>query len=304
MKFIGFLPILSPGEGERMLGRGLFRLGIRGALRCLLLAAVLNACPAMAEESPPLEIGLVPNVTPRALFQAYQPMREFLEKRLQRPVQLYTAPDFKDFFVRTGKGEFDIVVTPAHFARAAQVDAGYVPMLQYKTDLKAIMVAPNEGVSQLEGLRGKRLAIVGEVAIVTLMAERTLMKRDLKLGADVAIQNHSAHNNAVLSMKRGEADAAVIGSGPYLLMPEETRAGIRVIADLGHCPNATFMAHPRQGKETIDTIRRALVEFADTVEGKAFMSRYDYQGFKPVSAKELAAMDEYSAAAKRIMGLR
>jgi len=251
-----------------------------------------------------LEIGLVPNVTARALFQAYQPMREYLEKRLQRPVQLYTAPDFKDFFVRTGQGEFDLVVTPPHFARAAQVDTGYVPLLQYQTALKAIVVAPTNGVSQLEGLRGKRLAIVGETAIVTLMAERALMKRGLKLGTDVSIQNHSAHNNAVLSMKRGEADAAVIGSGPYLLMPEETRAGIRIIADLGHSPNATFMAHPRQGKEVIDTIRQVLVEFSDTAEGKAFMSRYGYQGFKPVTAKELAAMEEYSAAAKRIMGLR
>lgn len=287
-----------------MLGRWLFRLEIGTTLHWLLLAAMLSGRPALAAESRPLEIGLVPNVSPRALFQAYQPLREFLEKRLQRPVQLYTAPDFKDFYTRTGQGEFDIVVTPPHFARAAQVEAGYVPMLQYQTPLKAIVVAPNDGVSQLEELKGKRLAIVGDVAIVTLMAERALMRRGLKLGADVIIQNHTAHNNAVLSMKRGEAEAAVIGSGPYLLMPEETRAGTRIIADLGHSPNATFMAHPRQGKEAIDTIRHALEEFAETVDGKAFMNRYGYQGFKPVTPRELSAMDEYSMAAKRIMGLR
>lgn len=269
----------------------------------LTLVALLFPAVTCAETQP-LEIGLVPNVTARALFQAYQPMREFLEKRLQRPVQLFTAPDFKDFFIRTGQGEFDLIVTPPHFARAAQADAGYVPLLQYQTELKAIVVAPSEGVSQLEALRGKRLAIVGETAIVTLMAERALQKRGLKLGTDVATQNHSAHNNAVLSMKRGEADAAVIGSGPYLLMPEETRAGIRIIADLGHSPNATFLAHPRQGKEGIESIRQALMEFSESAEGKSFMSRYGYQGFKPVTARDLAAMEEYTVAAKRIMGLR
>lgn len=287
-----------------MLSKMFFQQDRCSALRGLCLIAILLFCPNLIAESLPLEIGLVPNISPRALFKAYQPMREYLEKKLQRPVRLYTAPDFKEFFLRTVKGEFDIVVTPPHFARAAQVEAGYIPLLQYQTDLIAIVVAPVGGVKELEALRGKRLAVSGDVALATLLAERALMKRGLKMGVDVVVHHHSAHNNAVLSLKRGEADAAVIGSGPYLLMPADTRSGIHIIAELGHGPNATFMANPRQDKETIQAIRQVLTDFAETTEGKAFMTRYDYQGFKPVTTKELAAMDEYTSAAKRIMGLR
>ena len=53
----------------------------------------------------PLEVGVVPYVSARALVARYEPMRLYLEQALGKPVKFYTAAGFKPFFLNAAKGD-------------------------------------------------------------------------------------------------------------------------------------------------------------------------------------------------------
>ena len=98
-----------------------------------LAGLVLLAGPARAEaqDSRPLRIGLLPTNATLSLLRLYDPLRSFLQSRLDQRVELYTAANFRSSFADVKSGAFDVLVTASHFGVVA-VDMGYVPLVRYK----------------------------------------------------------------------------------------------------------------------------------------------------------------------------
>ena len=104
-----------------------------------------------------------------------------------------------------------------------------------------------------------------------------LRDQDLRAGRDFFEHAIAPHNAAAVAVVQGELDAAIIGSGPYRIMAEETRARQR-------------------------ELQMHLQAFAaNTSAGQKFMAQYRYGGFKPISATELKAMAVYADQAKRLL---
>jgi len=264
------------------------------------MATLLCAPPVAAADKATLEIGLVPNVSARTLLAAYQPMRAFLEQQLGQPVQLFTAPDFKTFYQRTARAEYDVILTPAHFARLAQTEAGYVPLATYRRELSALLiVARDNPIKDISDLRGKSVAVVDPLAIVTMRGLQWFKEHALQPNIDFTVRISAPHNTAVHAVMHGDTEAAIVGSGPYRIMPSELRAGTRILAILGSVPNATFLASPKLPAGAAERIRAALLAFADSSEGRKFNADYGYGGMLAVDPENLSAMDGYAAEAKK-----
>jgi phosphonate transport system substrate-binding protein len=93
--------------------------------RVLLIALICSAASAQAASS--FILGVLPIHSARVLTERYEPLRAYLEKHLKQPVRIESAADFRRFHERTLRGDFDLTITPAHFARLAQKEAGFVP---------------------------------------------------------------------------------------------------------------------------------------------------------------------------------
>lgn len=263
------------------------------------MAVSFSAAAAAATDKATLEIGLVPNVSARTLLAAYQPMRAFLEQQLGQPVQLFTAPDFKTFYQRTVRAEYDVVVTPAHFARLAQTEAGYVPLATYRRELSALLVVARDNpIKNIGDLRGKSVAVIDPLALVTMRGLQWFKEQGLQPHIDFALRVSAPHNTAVHAVMHGDVDAAIIGSGPYRIMPSELRAGTRILATLGSVPNATFLASPKLPAGAAERIRAALLAFTDSPVGQKFIADYGYDGMLTVGPDDLRAVDGYAAEAK------
>ena len=300
------------------------RMGMRGSRKeCVTLKfkrkfkrrSVLLACVACAAEylfsaahaSPaakPLIVGIVPNLSPRSMLSAYQPLREQLALFLARPVELFTAPDFKTFYLRSAGGEYDLALMPAHLARLAQIEAGLVPVAQFIPQQTGVaLVAKQSRIRQASDLLGKRIALVDSLALVTLRAEDWLRAQGLVLGGNVPLAAHfTYHNAAVQAVINGNADAAIISSAPFATMPPEMRAAVRIVGTLGEMPTNVFMANPQLSKGEVAQLQRALLDFGhQSGAGRHFLARYRYQDIVPPSASEMQAMDSYAKRAKQIM---
>lgn len=280
-----------------------FAVRLMGAAVLIPVLALTAAHHAAAEVAKPLEIGIIPNVSTHALFAAYQPMRLYLEQQLGRPVILLTAPDFKTFYERTGKGDYDLVITPPHLARLAETESGYVPLTTYRNGLSALLLVAKDGpIKTVADLRGKSIGMPDLLALAPMAGRHWLEQRGLKAGTDYALRITAPHNTAVLSVMRGDTDAAIVGSGPYQLMPAELRDGVRILANMGTVINATFMAHPKLSADARARIKRALLTFAnESPEGKKFVQDNEFGGMKLLTSKDLKTMDTYTKEAKLLL---
>lgn len=267
-----------------------------------LFGLALISTPVRADP-PPLEIGVFPYLSTRAVLTIHQPLRQYLQRTLGRPVQLYTAADFKAFVERTRRGDYDVVVTAPHFARLAQTEAGYLPLAMYTRELRGlVLVARQSPYKDIGELRGKSVAIPNRLAIVSSMSLQLLRDRGLQPGTDFKLLAAASHNSGVLSVQRGESDAAITEAAALKQMPDELKDSVRVLATTDEVPHVMYLAHSRLGPAETDRIKTALLHFAESPEGRTFLQANGFEGLKPVDDADLKRMDPYVKELKSMLG--
>lgn len=243
-----------------------------------------------------LEIGIFPYLNTRTLLTTYQPLQQYLQNRLQRPVLFVTAPNMRTFVERTQQGAYHFVLTAPHFARLAEQEAGYVLMLRTKRDLHgALIVDKDSPLHHVSELHGKTIATPDGLAIISMLGAQLLRANGLKPGEDVVLRSMPSHDTAVLSLQKGNGVAAAVVSATALQqMPQELKMSVRTLATSAAVPHITFLAHPKTPRQEVANMTRLLLEFADnTPEGKKFMSDTGYLGLRPPTSMEMKSLDPY-----------
>ncbi len=263
-------------------------------------------CAFAVDPANPLEIAILPYLSTRAVLSTYAPMQHYLERRLQRPVLLVTAPDMQTFVERTQHGMYTYLVTAPHFARYAQQEAGYRPFLRVDRTLHGtLVVSKGSDIHSISDLRGKVVATPDKLAIVSMLGVELLRNHGLQPGKDVEVRATTSHNSAVLSVQRGEVAAAVTSVTALKQMPDNLRDSVKELAITAQVPHLMFLAHGRIPMAEVDKIARILQEFAqNTPEGKAFISDTGYVGLRKPTAGELKRLDPFVQDLKDLINTR
>lgn len=276
------------------------RPGLLIGLFALLLAVGMR--PAAGADQPPLTFGIFPNLTAKQIIEIHHPLASALEQRLQRRVLIYSARDFRTFVERTRRGEYDIVLTPPHLAWLARQETGYRPLLQYAHPVHGLLVVKTASPFEAPAaLRGHTIATADPIALAVLALHAEMAARGLKHGIDYQTIDAGTHLNAMMQVINGRADAAMLGMQPYLLMPPELRKQLRVLARTPPLSSLTYLTHPRLGDREATAIRQALLDFAATPAGRAFMQSGGYGGFAATDGSELQAFRPYALQAQAML---
>jgi len=265
----------------------------------LLLSAVIR--PAAGADKP-LILGVFPSMTAMQTIAIYRPLASALEKHLQRHVEVYSARDFKTFVARSRQGEYDILLTAPHLAWLARQDNGYRPLLKYTQPVRGLLVVKSDSpLDEPDALRGRTIAMADPIALAVLAIEAELAAHGLRQGIDYRTTDSGTHTNAVIQVINGRVDAAALGLHPYNLLPPEMRQKLRVLAETPPLSSLMYLTHPRLRDSEAQAIRNALLSFAATAEGKAFMQRGGYGGFADVDGSELRAFRPYALQAQELL---
>lgn len=279
---------------------GMFRV-----IMLFALATLLRFIPASAAEQKPLEMGVFPYLSTRTVLELYQPVRDYLQQQLGRPVLLYTAPDFKSYVERTQQGKYDIVLTAPHFARLAQTEAGYLPIAMYSRGLHAIVVVNKDSkMSTLQNLEGKTVATPSSLALVSMIGAKMFKDMGMVPNQDIFFKDVGSHNNVVYYVMRGDAVAGITESVTLQQMPEDLRKSVRVLATYTRMPHLMYLANPNLDQSYTRKIQSLLLRFpVDSEEGKKFIQKSGFGGIKKVGEADLKAMDPYQNDLKRMLGM-
>ncbi|HVI52954.1 MAG TPA: phosphate/phosphite/phosphonate ABC transporter substrate-binding protein [Candidatus Sulfotelmatobacter sp.] len=263
----------------------------------LLLQGVLAIRPAWAEavEAPPLRVALLPTNPPLSLLRLYDPFRQFLSHRLQRPVELYTARNFRTALDDIRRGDFDVLVTAPHFGVIA-VDAGYVPLARYKVELRPlIVVLKGSSLTEAAQLRGKKVLTANRLTAMSVVTEHWLESQyGLVAGRDYQLIDAQSHGTAIRAVGMGDADACVSSVSALQQVPEDVRARVTFFEAGIAVPHQFTLAHPRLGERRIAELRQLMMDFNDTREGKAFFAAGGFQGYSSLTAKDIEDARPYA----------
>lgn len=273
-------------------------------LPLLLVLWIVNvmAADAGAVSKGELTFGIVPSFSTRVLFAKYEPLRNYLEQRLGQPVRLYTATDFKTFYIKTRNKQYDLVFIAPHLARLAQRQANMVPLARYSQNVNPILAVPKDStINQAEELRGKSVAIIDPWALATLAGVNWMRMHGLEPKQDYQLVNATSHDSAIRSFGQGNNAAAFALRQGIQQLPEILRGNVKVAAEMGEWPGAMFMASPKLSALQIGKLKVALLEFAATQEGQQFVIENGFGGIIPVTQADMNKLDVLALEVNRML---
>lgn len=268
----------------------------------LVLLFLMGLRPGWADDARPLVLGVFPYVTARQIVETYRPVAQALEKKLQRRILLFTAPDFTTFAQRTRQGKYDILLTAPHLAWLAHEEAKYLPLLKYDLSIQGLLVVKSDSPFKgLADLRGSTLATADPIALVVLAGKAEMAARGLSDNIDYQSKDAVTHINAAMQVINGRADAAMLGQQPYNLMRPELRQQLRVLAVTPSLPSLMYLTHPRLPAAEVQAIRTALLDFSASPDAQA-RKHHGYHGaIGPIDDAMLLAIRPYALQAQEML---
>lgn len=235
-------------------------------------------------------LGVAPHTSARVILEMYQPLRLQLEKTLNRPVEVMTAPDFTEFARRMLKQEYDLVVTTGHQARLAQTDANYSPLLTYRADFRAVaLVAGNSAYKTVRDLKGKPVLGLSTTSLVTLWGQHWLTQN----GMHMPLRYVSASDSVARLVLAGDAAAGFISMANYQSLASEVQSQLRFLVISEPMAGRVYMLNKRQSANR-DKIVATLWSFADSAEGKSYFEKYKLEGYRKLKPQELESMEPFA----------
>jgi phosphonate transport system substrate-binding protein len=184
-------------------------------------ALMLAAGPAFAQDwkakYPELTLGVIPSENASGTVDRYTPLTAYLTKELGVPVKLRVANDYAAVIEGQRAGNIQLAFYgPASFARAVMTGVKTEPLVNQKHETGAsgyysvIYVRADSPYKSIEDLKGKSLALVDPNSTSGNQAPRFFLH---KAGHDVdkffgKTFYAGSHENAVLALAQGTADAA------------------------------------------------------------------------------------------------
>jgi len=272
----------------------------------LACAALFGASPLCAQPAPSgqplsplssLPIVLAPFLSPAALLAVYRPLREHLERQLQRPVQMLTAKDFRTLAEETKRGEHSVVQLPAHLARLAMLDWG-CELLAAPLMTVTLVVGVKAGgpVHSAADLRGRRVGMLDALSLTATVGRRWLELQGI--AADVQVLQMTSVNSALFALDRDEIAAFIAADTQLAALPPSTPRGERVLARIGDIPGPILLAGPALPAPERKLLRAALASFVPD-PSQVPTAANSTQGL--LSEARLKALDPYAAIARQAL---
>jgi len=262
----------------------------------ILSLMLLSAVNALADNF--FIIGVAPHSSARVILEMYQPLRHYLEKALSMPVEIVTAPDFDTFARRGVEQEFDLAITTGHQARLFQTDAGYIPLLTYKADFKAVaLVTTDSPIRKPSDLRGKQVLGLSPASLVTLWGLHWLKQNRLDTSS---VKYVSASDSVAQLILSGDAAAGFMSQSNYQNLAPDVRRQLRILAESKAMAGRVYLLNRRHAalQKRIET---ALWAFAATPEAATYFKSHQLEGYRALRPNELKEMEPYANVVRKIL---
>ncbi|MGE5476048.1 MAG: PhnD/SsuA/transferrin family substrate-binding protein [Bacteroidales bacterium] len=271
---------------------------IKAIAAVAMVLGLAGGAQAQETAAEPFVIGVAPHTSARVIIEQYQPVRAALAAALGRPVEVATAPDFTEFARRAVAQEYDLAVTTGHQAELLRADAGYLPMVTYKADFRAVLVVSRDSpVRKADGLNGKVVLGLNPSSLVTLWGLHWLRDNHV---ATREIRFVSAADSVAQLILSGDAAGGFMSLANFQKLPADVQARLRIQESSQPMAGRVYMLNGRHDNKARNVLM-ALRNFGASPQGKQYFADNKLEGYRDIGEAELKAMAPFADEVRQVM---
>jgi phosphonate transport system substrate-binding protein len=265
-------------------------------------AAVFLAAPSLAQaqarDPAKLRVALLPDENAATLIQNAQPLKQHLEKVLNKDIELVVTTDYSSMIeaMRFGRievayfGPFSYVLAKS---KAPDIEPFAVGVEKGKPTYNSILIAQADGpVKSIADVRGKPFGFGDQASTSSHLVPRAhLLKHGLMGGRDYRIVHLGTHDGVARAVQNGQVPAGALSEQIYrslLARKAIDSAKIREIGLSVPVPNYPIVLQGYLAPELKDAIRRAFLEVKDP----AVLRSFRVEGFAATDDKAYDVLRE------------
>ncbi len=234
-----------------------------------------------AERAPgrlPLRVAIAAVISPKATFDTYSPLLDYLARYLDRPVELLQRPTYAEIneLLRTGQADVGFICGGAFVEgeREGYLELLVVPEINGLTTYQALIIVPADSpYRRFEDLRGRRFAFTdplsnsGRLYVQYRLAQ---MGETPESFFQESIYTYS-HDNSIRAVAQGIVDGATVDSLVFdALVRSEPDLGarLRVIERSRPFGIPPVVVHPNLDPALKAAVRQALLTMHQDPQGR------------------------------------
>lgn len=289
------------------------------SIMAIALVFTLSACGNKEEEyvkPDVLEVQLIPSRDATKLEAQRAPLEALLEAELGMEVNVTIATDYNALIEGMSSGQIHVgLLATTAYVLAADEGAAEVILKSLRYDVdddgnklldqplvsgykSQLLVHKDSGITSIADLAGKRIAISsftstsGFVWPANLLADNNI---DPESG--VTWVNAGGHDNAILAVLNGDADAAFTFKDARFLVEDDypnVYDDVLFLLNTESIPNDTISVIPNLDPELVEAVKQAFLAIAESEEGLAIIRDvYSHEGYAEATDAEYDIVRTY-----------
>ena len=262
---------------------------------CLLtLPVAVRAQTVDAKKNKPKHyvFGVLPFMSPLALYKRFSPLRDYLNTRMDQEIILESSRNFTEHLRALRNRKYDFVLTAPHFVLPVTEDGQYRVIATYTKPLSAVVVThKNSSITSMEQLKGHTVSTPPPKAIITIIGKRLLTNATgIEKGA-IKFVDYPSHNSAIHTVLAGESQAAVVAVYVYL-GALKAKKPLKLIARSHEFPAVGILAAKDLPQKDVDRFIKSLTSMRRTSAGRAALRQMSFPGYRKASRQEYESLRE------------
>jgi len=255
------------------------------------------------EKSRFVRIGVVPALTVTETIKQYQPIVDYLNRRLNINAQLMPQKDYVTVLEKMKNREIDAAVMGSLICYRSIKEIGAVPLARPESNGDStyegvVFVRKDSGIKDIYGLRGKLFAYVDRDTSAGYVYPRYLLK-EMGYDADKFFKEAvfaGKHDAAVLMVLDKKADGGAAKDDVYFKL-EKQNPRIKNEMKILHLSSAKFPDRTivvRKGFDTTlsEKIKDALINMDKDEEGRKILNASNFDRYIPTGIKDFRNLEK------------
>jgi phosphonate transport system substrate-binding protein len=262
------------------------------ALALLLLPVVGGAAQADSVSDPAvLRVALLPDENAATVIKDNQGLKEYLEKRLEKKIELVVTTDYSSMIEAMRFGRLELAYFgPLSYllARSKSEIEPFAALVSHgSTTYTSVVIANTEsGINTVEDIKGKDVAFGDPASTSSHLVPRALLL-DHGLDAERDYKPHyvGAHDAVAKAVENGNAQAGALSRPIYNSLVERKLINaerVKVIAETKPIPQYPWTVRSNLDPALKEKIKNAFYDLKDA----DILKKFKAQGFAPVSDKD------------------
>jgi len=276
-------------------------------VRAILLLAVAIAVlppvvgPAAAGEKP-VVIGIMPSESVKALVEKYQPLMDYLSRKVGRPFEVHPLNSYDEIIKELQSGEIDGGVLGSFKANEALSAIGAVPVARpEKGGVSSyrgfVIVRKDGGFRKIEDLKGKSFDCVSKGTSAGYVFPMAML-REKKIDPNAFFSRMTfagKHEITLAKVLNKESDGAAIKDTVFEKLAKSdprVNAELAVIHKSERFPDGTVLFRKDTPAPLVKSVRQALLGIEKDPGAKAVLNSVGADRFIPTDRKDFAYLSK------------